>query len=748
MDDRYEYADYLDEILDLIFGGNNGIKYYTKMEKYRLSNEERFRYSTAEDTCVMNPEITLKEERPKLNKYSFVENISCGFARVGLKGKQNYVNPDGDELCKEWFYIARDFSDGFACVGKQYKGKVVFNYINTKGKPICDEWLDVDHAYDFHDGLAIIEKDEKQNIINYNGEYVGKKWYDKIYNFHEGYAVVLDNGKYNIIDEEGNTISDEWFDSIEPTQSGNLFGYDGCVVVHRKKGFNYLRKDGKIVEQGWYDIDYNKEKNKFYFTYEGTIVDDMYYDEIYPFYNGARLVRNGNFYNYVDKECHLISKEWFYGGINFEKRWSRDYKNFYFDDNGYAIVTKPIYKNPLSKKEKDIKGVKHNLINIEGKLKSKKWADNVYEGYYNSYNFSYRENREKDFRVYVDLIEKDLKGYKVKEKLNDTYKLIDPFNKRKFNLDYKPIRVLTKDDIICLRHDDKLCIYNTEENDYTLLGYRDSNIINDDYFLSAWESPNYSSIYFIYDDKLLYISDYFKEKLVGKRVININPNISVLSRKEFYQLDKEQRKLLIDELKEKNVKQKEEQEKSKYETELEKQIEESRKEQENLNREYIEQLQVYNESLKKLLEIKSRLKKLPKKKTRPDYMFETIGDHKEMPDIVKMGLQIIDLSIVSFKKVNVSGVDFRGTNIRLDPQEVYNKDLRNCDFTGVYLDPLINFNDSDIRGAKFSYDNDPTTIDLMPRFKNAIYDETTIYNGISLIELIGPCENIKNNRKL
>ena len=132
-------------------------------------------------------------------------------------------------------------------------------------------------------------------------------------------------------------------------------------------------------------------------------------------------------------------------------------------------------------------------------------------------------------------------------------------------------------------------------------------------------------------------------------------------------------------------------------------------------------------------------------------MFETIGDHKEMPSIVVMGLPIIDLSIVSFKGVKISGVDFTGTNIKLDPQEVYKKDLRNCNFTGVYLDPLINFNGSDIRGAKFSADNNPATIDLMPRFKKAIYDEYTTYNGVSLVEMLGPCQNIieedKQNRR-
>jgi uncharacterized protein YjbI with pentapeptide repeats len=267
----------------------------------------------------------------------------------------------------------------------------------------------------------------------------------------------------------------------------------------------------------------------------------------------------------------------------------------------------------------------------------------------------------------------------------------------------------------------------------------------DHYFLSVCNRDlctSYATIYLICDDKLIDITDYFIENLIGKKSININTDIELLTHKEFYNLTKDQKEKLMKELKEKNAKHKKDSEKSSYDNELKKQIEESKVEQEILNKAYKEELELYSNSLNKLLELRAKLKNIPKKKSRPDYMFETIGDHKEMPELVEKGLPIIDLSIVSFKGVKISGVDFKGTNIKLDPQEVYKKDLRNCDFTGVYLDPLINFNDSDISGAKFSTDNDPTTIDLMPRFKNAIYDEYTTYNGVSLVEILGPCQNM------
>ncbi len=319
---------------------------------------------------------------------------------------------------------------------------------------------------------------------------------------------------------------------------------------------------------------------------------------------------------------------------------------------------------------------------------------------------------------------------------------MSPDGTTKFKLDYEPLIILNKNNVICIKDGYRLYSYDDRKKEYSFLStIHHYHIMYDHYFLALWDYDS-MDIYLICDDKLIDISDYFKKNLVGKKSIDINTSIELLTEPEFEKLSKKQKEELMNKLMGENTKLTEENEKTKYEKELKKQIEESKIEQENLNRNYIRELETYSNSLNKLLELRTRLKNIPKKKCRPDYMFETIGDHKEMPSIVVMGLPIIDLSIVSFKGVKISGVDFTGTNIKLDPQEVYNKDLRNCDFTGVYLDPLINFKDSDISGAKFSTDNDPTTIDLMPRFKNAIYDEYTTYNGVSLVEILGPCQNM------
>ena len=161
----------------------------------------------------------------------------------------------------------------------------------------------------------------------------------------------------------------------------------------------------------------------------------------------------------------------------------------------------------------------------------------------------------------------------------------------------------------------------------------------------------------------------------------------------------------------------------------------------------IETLKVLRESVNELNSLKSKIGNMKIPKVSVENIFTVVEDHRKIMDELKDTLEFINLSHISFKGVDISGIDFKGTNINLYPQEVYNKDLKGCDFTGVNLSPFIDFREVDIRGAKFSTDSDPTTIDVIPNFEGAIYDEKTTYNGKSLVDILGPCEIIKDSQK-
>ena len=133
-----------------------------------------------------------------------------------------------------------------------------------------------------------------------------------------------------------------------------------------------------------------------------------------------------------------------------------------------------------------------------------------------------------------------------------------------------------------------------------------------------------------------------------------------------------------------------------------------------------------------------------------DDLFITVEDHKEInPLYIEMGLlKFINLSYVTFENVNVEGIDFRGCNdIGINPQLVYKKSLRNCNMEGIYISPFKDFTEVDIRGCKFSDDNNPKTIDRMnTTLDDAIYDETTTYNGIPLTKMYGEFKHKRNKK--
>ena len=63
-------------------------------------------------------------------------------------------------------------------------------------------------------------------------------------------------------------------------------------------------------------------------------------------------------------------------------------------------------------------------------------------------------------------------------------------------------------------------------------------------------------------------------------------------------------------------------------------------------------------------------------------------------------LPFIDLSLVNFYGIDISGIDFSNTNADINPQTVYKKNLRGCCFDGLDMSGKC-FDGCDIRGTSF-----------------------------------------------
>ena len=73
---------------------------------------------------------------------------------------------------------------------------------------------------------------------------------------------------------------------------------------------------------------------------------------------------------------------------------------------------------------------------------------------------------------------------------------------------------------------------------------------------------------------------------------------------------------------------------------------------------------------------------------------------KELKDELKDDLIYLDLSNVSFDNVKVSGLDLSNTNVSIDPQTVYNKDMSNGIYDGIKF-ISNNFNDVNTDNSSF-----------------------------------------------
>ena len=71
-----------------------------------------------------------------------------------------------------------------------------------------------------------------------------------------------------------------------------------------------------------------------------------------------------------------------------------------------------------------------------------------------------------------------------------------------------------------------------------------------------------------------------------------------------------------------------------------------------------------------------------------------IDDHYEINrDIIDTSLlRFLNLSLIDFTNVKVSGIDFRYSKANIDPQKVWNKDISYSTFDNSNISPFDNFN--------------------------------------------------------
>lgn len=65
----------------------------------------------------------------------------------------------------------------------------------------------ISFPYNFYDGYAIVQLDDKLNFIDTHGKCISDTWFDWVDDFYNGYAYVKLNGKLFKIDKNGQRVS-------------------------------------------------------------------------------------------------------------------------------------------------------------------------------------------------------------------------------------------------------------------------------------------------------------------------------------------------------------------------------------------------------------------------------------------------------------------------------------------------------------------------------------------------------------
>ncbi len=431
-------------------------------------------------------------------------------------------------------------------------------------------------------------------------------------------------------------------------------------------------------------------------------ISQQWYPYVDLFYNGCARVKNEqDLVNFIDKNGTLIGKRWYIRATNFNDGLARVYVKA---------------KTRLDRKQ--------NFINVNGEELFKKFydeQDNTFE-----YNGSFAWVESFSEVVESAPIKTDLKDYTMHRSL---FSYILRNNKGTIKIKYLPVKVYGRH-ILCISKD-QVYLYDSFTDSYILIGSV-KNVNYNDYFIF-----NGTSYYLVYENQFAEITDYYLENLSSLSSINISNGVTFASREEFSYRKASTIDEMIDDEKREHKELREKEEKEVKESAIKTGLSKAESSEAVLIDEAKNARSQIEANFNALHEIEKKQNKIERVNINQEDLFIKVDDHFEIKSELISKLRFINLTHISFTNVKMDGLDFSNCNLNLNPQEAYNKNLRNANFTGVYIGPWVRFSDVDIRGASFSIDNDPISIDYFNEtFKDAIYDSTTTWNGIPIEEFI------------
>jgi serine/threonine protein kinase len=283
-------------------------------------------------------------------KFDFIRDFHQGLAGALINEKWGFIDMKGNWVIKPKFYNVDYFNDGIARAYEETSIKDIskVGFINTEGNWIIkpEFWS----LSDFNNGLALATDDDKEGLIDINGNWtITLPEFYWINDFYEGLASakLSQNGKYGFINIKGKWIIKPKFDDIGDFNNGlaraQLKGKCGFID---KKGnwiirpeFDYIRDfhEGLAVAS-------LGEKSGF-IDKKGDWLIPPNFDDIGDFNNGLAVAYINGKCGFIDKKGNWVIKPKFNFLENFSNSLAlaRLNGNYGFIDFKGEWVVKPIF---------------------------------------------------------------------------------------------------------------------------------------------------------------------------------------------------------------------------------------------------------------------------------------------------------------------------------------------------------------------------------------------------------------------
>ncbi len=259
-------------------------------------------------------EIELDENDPLYKKYG-IHKLPSIFS-YNEEGMYHYIDKEGRVFPGDDYHAADKFSDGLAAVCHKKTEK--WGYMDPTGKIVIPPQFD--RAFEFHEGVAVIEDDGKYGYVDKAGRIVMQPQFDWAESMQEGLAVIKKDGKYGYMDKTGKIVIPPKYISAD--------GFSGGVAIVKMETENG-EKQGVIDKTGkWlFDLDYKILRSDYSKPFEngtaviytsnykygiinktGKVLFPPKFDKVTDFHGDLAAVQKGGKWGFINKKGEYVKK--------------------------------------------------------------------------------------------------------------------------------------------------------------------------------------------------------------------------------------------------------------------------------------------------------------------------------------------------------------------------------------------------------------------------------------------------------